>query len=214
MTISMPTSRTSAVYLAFVCLLLSLNSRTAWPQQEQPRSVEDTDEYAVYSAILNAKYFHVGLKRYVIAVDTNSSAKNAFIGYRAGLAPSGAKRPEVEQETSTDFDVKNKESYVLTSRFTLDEPYTLVTEAELKKIFLIDDQGKVDKECWHNFYKQYPGASGIFAFSRVGLNSKKDQAFVYVVNQADFLAGSGVLYVLSKRQNTWKVDNGVILWLS
>jgi hypothetical protein len=48
----------------------------------------------------------------------------------------------------------------------------------------------------------------------VGFDSKKDQAFVYVANQKDFLGGSGVLYVLSKRQNTWKVVGGVIVWLS
>lgn len=164
--------------LSTLCILAGLCSAIALPQKDEQKRVEDTDEYAVYSALLNTKYLHEGVQRLVIAIDTTSTAKTTFIGYRTGLAPSGAKRPEVEPETSTDFDAKNKDTYPLASRFTLALPYVLVTEEELKMISREDAQGKLDMECWHRFYDKYPGARGIFAFSRVGFNSKKEQALV------------------------------------
>jgi hypothetical protein len=183
-------------------------------QQEQQRQVEDSDEYSALSAVLKARYLNDSVKRYVIAAETNSVAKNAFIGYRTGITGSGATRPEVDEETSTDFDSKNKEVFKLADKFILPVPYSLATETELRRIFDGNQEGKLNMEGWDNFYKKYPGASGAISFSRVGFNAKKDQALLYVARQAGFVNGSGRFFVLSKRDNTWKIEKEVILWLS
>jgi hypothetical protein len=120
----------------------------------------------------------------------------------------------MDPETSADFDAKNKETYQLADRLSLTIPYVLVTEVQLRKIFYETADGKLDEECWRRFYKEFPDAPGVIAFSRVGFNAKKDQALLYVGNQRDFLGGSGVFYLLSKRGKAWQVDKGVILWLS
>jgi hypothetical protein len=210
----MSTKLRLAVWLANACILFSTLSLTASPQQDEPKRLDDAEEYAVYSAVLKTKYSDEGLKRFVIATDTSSYAKTTFIGIRTGLAPSGAKRPDMDPETSADFDAKNKETYQLADRLSLTIPYALVTEDQLRKIFHETADGKLDEECWHRFYKEFPGAPGVIAFSRVGFNAKKDQALLYVGNQRDFLGGSGVFYLLSKRDKAWQVDKGVILWLS
>jgi hypothetical protein len=198
------------------CLLVGLCSLSPAEsaQKEQKNRVEDSDEYNVYSTVLKARYSGESVKRYVIALDTNSAAKNAFIGYRHGFAPSGAKRPEVDPETSRDFESKTKDACELVDKFTLPVPYSLVSEETLRKIFDNEKDGKPNEEGWHQFYKEYQGAPGAISFTRVGFNAKKDQALLYVAQQGDFLGGSGRFFVLSKLNNTWKIEKEVILWLS
>ena len=106
--------------------------------KEQRHLVEDPDEYAVYSTVLKARYSGEGVRRYVIALETNSVTKNALIGYRSGLAPRGAERPEVDPETSKDFDSKTKDACGLANKFILAVPYSLVSEEALRKI--LDNQ--------------------------------------------------------------------------
>lgn len=184
------------------------------PQQIQPDAVEDVDAYAVWSVLLKTKYFRKGLIRYVIAAGTNCETTGAFIGCRGALAPSGGKQPQVASGTSADFDAKNKQSHHVSEKFTRNIPDVVVTEEELKKIFRLDAKSNVDEESWRNFYKKYPETRRIFGFARVGFNSKKDEALVYVSNHSGFVGGSGVFLVLSKRQLGWEVKNEVILWLS
>ena len=194
------------------CLLIALCSASLARKQKQTQA-EDLDEYAVYSAVLQARYSTSSkkeIKRYVIAVET----KNAFIGYRHGFVRSGETQPTVESETSQDFDSKNKDSFELTDKFTLPVPYSLVSELTLRKIFDRAKDGKPDEEGWHRFYKNYPGAPGIISFTRVGFDAKKTQALLYVAHQSDFLGGSGRFFVLSKQGDTWKIEKEVILWLS
>jgi len=197
-------------------LVLALSSlSSAVPgQEEQRRQVDDSDEYSALSAVLKARYLNDSVKRYVIEAETDSADKNAFIGYRTGIAGSRATRPEVDKETSADFDSKNKDVYRLADKFTLPVPYLLATEAELHKIFDNDQDGKLNMEGWNNFYEKYPGAPGAISFSRVSFNLKKDQALLYVARQAGFVNGSGRVFVLSRQGDTWKIEKEVILWLS
>ena len=202
--------------VAISCFLLALCwlSPAASPQKDQRNQVEDPDEYAVYSAVLNDRFSGEEVKRYVIALETNSDAKNAFIGYRHGLAPSGAKRPEVDPETSKDFESKTRDASELANKFTLPVPYLLVSEATLRKIFDNQKDGKPNEDAWHQFYKEYPGAPGAISFTRVAFNTKRNQALLYVAHQSDFLGGSGRFLVLSKVGNSWKIKEEVIMWLS
>lgn len=188
-------------------------SLTASSEQEQRKQVDDPDEYAVYNAVLKARYLDDRVKRYVIALKTTSAAKTAFIGYRHGLAPSGAKRPEVNTETSMDFDIKDKDSCELLNKFSLPIPYFLVSEATMRKLFDKEDDNP-SEDGWNRFYKEYPGAPGAISFTRVGFNKKKDQALLYVARQGGFVGGSSVFFVISRGGDAWKIEKEVILWLS
>jgi hypothetical protein len=203
------------VFATFLSIFVCAISLLASPQKDQVESVQDSEEYAVLSALLNAKYSSSEIQRFVITVDTSSATKQAFIGYRAGITFSGRKRPETSPDLAADFDAKNKVSYRLENHFTLKVPYVLVTSDELHGFFFpLKEDSQPDMESWPHFYQKYPGAPGILTFSRVGFNDKKDQALLYCAYQRGLLGGGGRFFVLSKINGSWEIKNEVIVWLS
>jgi hypothetical protein len=204
---------TRLVAVIFFCIV-AVDCPAASLQAQQPSKVEDADEYALYSATLNAPSSGESVKRYVIARATNSHGRTAFIGPRHGFAPNGATRPLVDPETSLDFDLKTAESSELSSKLTLPVSYTVESEETRRKIFVDPTNGKENPQGWHNFYEKYPGTPGIISFRRAGFKQKKDQAFLYVARQGDFVGGSGSFFVLAKQDNAWAIKEEVILWLS
>jgi len=136
--------RERKTYVAFSCHLLLVGlSRSRAESEDESQQVEDVDEYAVLSSVLTQKYQQEG-KSFVIAVETSSTKKSTFKGYRTGWVGSGAKRPDVDPTAASDFDTRNGETYVLKDAFALKIPYSLVNEADLLKIFVKDQEGKID----------------------------------------------------------------------
>jgi hypothetical protein len=207
--------RELTVLIAAACGCLLFVALYVSAQNNEKAVIQDSEEYAVYSALLNTEYASANVKRFVITRETDSRTTHPFRGFIGGWAPSGAKRPETEPATKSDFDGKNDKSCLLDRRFAdLKTQYDLVTSDELHGIFVLDADGHVNEESWAPFYKRYPGAAGILTFSRVGFNSKKHQALVYVAIQRGLLGGSARFFVLAKINKTWEVRKQVVVGLS
>jgi len=176
--------------------------------------IADQDEYAVYSAVLDTKYSVDKPGRFVIAAETTSLGKGAFIGVWHGRARGKAKKPEVEGLTSTDFENKNQDTYRLADRFVSSIPCTLAAEDDLRQLFFHERQDEADNGGWRRFRTGYRGARGILAFSRVGFDPAKTEALVYVEYQKDFRDGFGASFVLSREGTNWQVVSEVLQWLS
>lgn len=183
-------------------------------QVKEQQSIQDPDEYAVYSAILNSQYDSSKSKKLVINRETTNKKENVCIGFIGGITFSGAKRPETESDTASDFDAKNAKPSLLETRLHVRVPYVLVSNDELQGIFTTDAAGHPNSDGWAQFYKRYPGSSGIVAFSQVGFNLKRDQALVWSVHQNGLVEGTGVFFVLSKNNGVWKVEKQVMIWIS
>jgi len=52
------------------------------------------------------------------------------------------------------------------------------------------------------------------SLSRIGFNSSKTQALVYVANVCGGLCGTGEFYLLGKVDGKWKIQNELIVWIS
>ncbi len=213
MTVTLP-RRNLILLAAGACVSALLEPLNSQAQTDEKTPVQDSEEYSVYSELLNSQYKSDKLQQFVINSETVGKTKQPFIGLRGGLAPSGAKRPEADASTISDFDANNDKSIVLERRFDLKAPYVLVTSDELHAIFGPDASGRYDMEGWTGFYKHYPGAVGVLGLSRVGFSSKKDQALVYVEIQKNLLGGSGRFFVLSRADKTWEVQKQVVMWFS
>lgn len=199
---------------AIVGALFAQSPPAPTPQNDQTAFISDHEEYAVYSALLQAQYPAKAPQILVIDDWTPSPEREPNIGFVGGLAPTGAGRPAVQPETAADFESKGMHSFRLERKFSSNLSYVLVPESDLRDIFHPDVNGKVGSQPWRDFYERYPGAQGIISLSRVGFNRAKDEALVYVINQADLTGGSAVFYVLAKRRGVWNIEKRVLVFLS
>jgi hypothetical protein len=67
---------------------------------------------------------------------------------------------------------------------------------------------------WDKFYRQFPNSLGIISFSRAGLNSKGDQALVYMARGCGGSCGSGNYLLLVKKNGEWIVQQKFMVWVS
>ncbi|MGO9642913.1 MAG: hypothetical protein ACLP1Y_16590 [Candidatus Acidiferrales bacterium] len=206
--------RIGAMVFAMFALLFAQSPPAASPQTGEAVSISDPEEYAVYTALLSAEYPTKPPETLVIDDWTPSSEKGPFVGFVAGLAPSGAGRPDVQAETAADFEAKQRESFRLERKFSPKLSYVLVSESDLRDVFHHDANGKISSQPWQEFYEKYPEAQGIMSLSRVGFNKAKDEALVYLIRQWNLLGGSAFYYVLARRGGAWKVKSKILVWLS
>ncbi|MGD0841853.1 MAG: hypothetical protein ABSA32_11900 [Candidatus Acidiferrales bacterium] len=178
--------------------------RVATPQGIGP------EEYAVYSLLLNSQYAFRDTQQLVIHIETYAGPPAPVVGGTKDAAP----RPKTRADTMADFDAKNDKSYQLERRFDVKIPYLLVSEDDLRPIFARKPDGSLDMDCWKRFYGQYPGASGVIYFSRVGLDRMGDQAFAYGAIQSGFVGGAGTFYVLARSNRGWAIQTRDMIWIS
>jgi hypothetical protein len=171
------------------------------PFQGQTSSVLGSEEYAIYTVVLNELY--VRGESYLVLTDHTTIKPLVPITRTLRLAAKQI-RGGISPELRNDFEMKNGVRYPLEDRFNLGIRTILIGQAELDR--LIGDE-------WIEFLKKYPAHSAI-EFSRVGFNTRADRALVYAGNPGGPKSGSGFLIVLSKRNNNWTIDQKVFVWLS
>ena len=103
---------------------------------------------------------------------------------------------------------RNAASYTLEPNLDVELDYALMPEEEFQK--LIRRGGTT----WAEFYEEYPEASGIVSFSRVGFGENEDEALVEMGYLCGDLCGAGGLYLLVKENGTWKIQESLMVWIS
>jgi hypothetical protein len=167
-----------------------------------PLSVSE-DEYAVYHALLEARYIVNDIQLIVISDHTGGETLN--LEERMGYIIQNF--PDLTAEMISDFLVKNQQPTALEPLFDLGIPTVLLSDDEFQQIFM-------DQNGWQKFYDLYPGSQGVMTLSRVGFNAKRDMALVYVGNQSFWLAGAGYYLLLVKENNIWNIVDEEMAWIS
>lgn len=130
--------------------------------------------------------------------------------------------PGLSDETFRNFHDKNKfliefpltnyglvNSFKLHRQFNLSLEYKIVDPDDLKEIFEPDLLAG-----WKKFYEVYPGSQGNMKLSRVGFNSTRDQALLYIGNTRHWLAGKGWLILFTRKDGKWIITFKEDLWIS
>jgi hypothetical protein len=172
------------------------------------------EEYAVYVAVIGDMFagdkgaFDTQSKVKILVIEdrTVSSLDDAFAGENEVEKLKQGFSPIISQETIDDYVAKNAKSHQLTNSLDLKLKYTLVPREKIMRIFT----GLPSDE----FYRQFPGSGGYIALSRVGLNSRGDQAFVYIRHICGGLCGSGHYRALVKKNGEWVVQKKFSPWIS
>jgi len=167
-------------------LLLPLNR----PEARQDSIA--TEEYTVYSALINSRFLRRQTNLAVIQARTEFDERRIVI----------------PQEFEDDLLPKLESSYTLDRRFRLRVKYLLLSNEGL------DEFRKDLDKAWELYWKQYPKATGLLTLSRVGFNRSRTRAFVYASEGCGSLCGHGYSFVLEKVGDVWKLKEEKQLWIA
>jgi hypothetical protein len=187
-----------------------VRSRQAGDQSGIP-----AEEYAVYAAVIGNMFagdivtFDTQAKvKMLVIEDKTVRGANADVGEEnegERLKQIGFS-PILSQETIDDYVAKNAKSHQLTTSLDIELKYTLIPKEKIEKIF----DGLPSSE----FYRQFPDSGGYIALSRAGLNTRGDQALVYMRHICGGLCGSGHYLLLVKKNREWVVQKHFRPWIS
>lgn len=186
-------------FLLVTMAIVSISAFSACAAQEtEPLAGygPDSDEYSVYSDLINSKYIGGGVGLMVVEDQTN--AESSAFGQLRG----------VDGELIEDYQAKNKMAYRLDRLFDLRVGYELISEEDARDI--IESDPEVG---WDTFYSTYPDSQGMLSLSRAGFNKNRTQALVYACNHAGANAIEGNYYLLTKNGDAWVVKNVFEAWI-
>ena len=104
---------------------------------------------------------------------------------------------QVPAEIIRDFGEKNRDPSSPWDELRTHLTASLMTSDEQKEIFSGDGDG------WIRFYTKYPDAYGIIGVSRVGLNTTKTLAMMYIEEARGRFMAHGRFHVFKKEGNIW-----------
>lgn len=175
-------------------------------------SVPDTtaEEYAVYSAIIDKVHFEERLRVFVLRDHTAPCARaNDWCADKQVKS----RLPNLKTETLDDYVIQNRESAPLSEYFKLQRPVVMLSDQDLPGL-LIKTNLKVSfsplparKIHWGKFYDRYPLSPGVISLSRVGFDSRLQQALVYAEIAGQSNGAWGRYLVLSKESGTWVMQD-------
>ncbi len=167
----------------------------------------DTNEYQIYSLILNEKF--TATNDLVIGQKTSTSISISFANDY--YQPLKTEFPNLDGTIFTALVGNNVLKYNLDNKFTVSsKTTTLISSEELLYLF----NSKDVNQGWSNFYRKYPNSNGIIEMSRVGFSPDKSQAIVAVEHYYGSLGADGLLIYLIKEQNSWRIIKTINLWVS
>ncbi|MBN2387598.1 MAG: hypothetical protein JXB85_11310 [Anaerolineales bacterium] len=191
--------------LTVLGISLAACSSGAAPSPAPTASRQDLEsaEQAVYATVLAQCY---GAEAYVLMEVPQTDLLDPVTDETLALVR--ANLEGLEAETVDGYRARNADPGQLSDEMDLGVPYTLMSMAERRDLFDINQNG------WEMFYARYPEAPGITALSRVGFNDALDQALVYVGTQSHWLDGAGYYVLLDWVNGAWLLVGQVLVWIS
>lgn len=183
--------------------------------EEIPQTVSqfpsfDLEEYQVISDVIKSEYIGKNTKLVVIREEVYSK-KYLFEYFDEDEKKEILDELTLDEKTYKEIlqDFQKKEFALLSRNLDLNVNYLILTKDEEEKIFI--DYAEVG---WFLFYSRYPDAEGVIEVSRVGFNTQKNKALVYIGHVVKFLAGRGFHFLLIKENGVWKIAGAYNSWTS
>ena len=177
----------------------------------QPINLEESEEYAIYSVVLNDERYADSRVKSVTIVDQTAGHPSVYDKERfsRGVSYVREKMPDLDQATLADYLSKNWAAQPLKDQFNLKVKAVLINAREVKSIF---EEHSMDG--WRIIFERYPNSLGLITISAVGFNHDLTQALVHVGISCGGLCGEGNLFLLRKENGVWQVQKKIMTWVS
>ena len=177
---------------------------------QEPFVITSEAEYAVYRAVIEDLYVIDTAKLILIKHTTVFDPR-----YRIGSFDFPDKL-SVSPETFDSFQNRNQQSQAIDcTQLSLSVPCKVLDQKVLDEIFTKDDERPTALwDNWNRFYETYPESRGITEISRVGFNTKGNEALIYVGHRSYDLAGFGLHVLLVRKDDTWVIHSKEVTWQS
>src|SRR5262249_21136464 len=120
-------------------------------------------------------------------------------------------KAKLADEAISDFHVKNETVDLLGDQFSLPTHEVLIGRRTLAALH---EKYPRTRDFWKAFRRKYPKAMGLFGMSKVGFNSDRTLAVVYVYYTTGPIGGDGRYVLLRKAAGTWIFEARLMVWLS
>jgi hypothetical protein len=212
-------SRLSLSALGLSALVL-VAPRATWSQQvaATPERIQDADEYAVRSVVLTNRYVTESVKEIVVRDQTArlKSEMHRLPTFRAatqGVADiTGA---------VADLDAKSQVGYPVENDFSLKVPCILFSKEAENDFFHYPADNRIDAEAvkkiqvgWQRFHRDHPDTGGLITVSRVGFDSDRTLAVVYVDVARAVMSADGKCFLLVKKNGSWVIVSEEVIWFA
>ncbi len=157
------------------------------------KSAQDTEEYAVYSALISSECIYESTVSIAVVDETYPVSQSEWLPKEISRVSDS-----LSQETTDDFLAKNKHIYQLENHFDLPAEYVLIELSE-------DMSGDLLSE--HH-------VSMVLILSRVGFNDQANQALVNLFYFCGGECGRHAYYLLEKKDGIWEIQEELLLSIS
>jgi hypothetical protein len=202
---------TLKVFVAFLAFVLGVTAATLWPtyRSSPPRrpacvpsnshTSDDSDEYAVFSALIKDEFVKDDVKLLVISDSTQFYDPDYLKSTSSEQRIQDLKKEDasVAEDTLRDYEAKHIQPSTLKAKFDLPVKYILLDEAKLGP----EEEGARIMA----FQEQYKDAGGMISLSKVGFNKDRNEALVRVAYVFCPLCRHSGKVLLRKVGGVWKV---------
>ncbi|MBO6524605.1 MAG: hypothetical protein JJ971_12310 [Balneolaceae bacterium] len=168
------------------------------------------NEYAVYNDFFNhiTESDEVEIDSVSIAIlDSTSIRKDLSLNIERITMLQKEWGFELSKELINDFITKNSSKHFIQDHFETELKYQIVVTNEIDEIFK-------NSFSWLIFEERFTNVKSILGFSRVGLNTQKDKALLFVSINCGPLCGSTWFYYLENVDNKWILAHEKMLTVS
>lgn len=159
-------------------------------------------DYNIYNLVLEEYYSDSALIIIRQQIDYNLPPIAYHSGFDSGDYYNYIKlnMPEIDTIAFLNFLSNNDTISYLDNLFKVNKS-TISLFSEEKYDYLFDR----NKDTWKLFYAKYPNSNGLIELSRIGYNDEVNQAILEIWHAGGWTGGKGVMYFLSKKNNTWVI---------
>ena len=198
-------ARVAIWFVGLILISMVPSSVSPAHRQSNPDAGVSDEEYEIYSSII--KQFYVEPKTKQVIIEERTFRYDFGVANDEPWREKSKKKGEsIDESAADDYETKNGSKWLLNKNsFKLPVKMSLITDNDLKAIF----HGSWGDLEWINYYRRFPESRGFVMLSRVGFNTERTQALMYVGSRCGPHCGDIHFLLLEKANGIWSIKKEI-----